>query len=203
MDQTLSETQGLALIENGYLVCDTLFQDQFASSLRDYALTLFERDQFRSAKTGQDVFEKHRPEIRSDQIFWIDDWNKNLLLNELNQTLESLKEEFNQLYYLSLRRFEGHFSVYEDGAFYKKHLDVHRNQRHRKITGILYLNDLEDQGELVLYKRENKQEVEKIIYPKTGRLVLFRSEQFYHEVKASYKKRSAVTFWFRDDMELF
>jgi SM-20-related protein len=105
----------------------------------------------------------------------------------------------NNYFRLSIKGFESQFSVYNQGGFYKCHLDQHKETRHRQVSCCIYLNDCVDGGELVIYKKGSKTEVDKVIKPLSGSIVFFFSKDIYHEVKMVQNPRYSITTWFRDD----
>lgn len=140
--------------------------------------------------------------IRNDQIFWIDNWEVNPTLNIYRDVISDLRESLSNGLRIPLKSFEGHLSYYAKGCFYKKHLDQHKQQRHRQVTFVNYLNSC-DGGELVVYNRENRNLVDSIISPEAGKLVMLISSLIFHEVKTSFSSRYALTGWYRDDEDLF
>jgi len=98
------------------------------------------------------------------------------------------------------------------GAKYVRHLDndpLDENNKEgtvglrvcdRVITALLYFNHdwkEEDGGYLRLYRPEEGREEEVLldIEPLAGRLVLFESERFFHEVLPTYRSRWALSAW--------
>ena len=70
------------------------------------------------------------------------------------------------------------------GAFYKKHLDAFKGTNSRILSTVLYLNPgwlAGDGGELVLYHPVSD-EVLEVVTPDFGKMVIFLSEEFPHEV---------------------
>ena len=55
----------------------------------------------------------------------------------------------------------------------------------------------ENGGELVLYLNDNGEEIQKVIYPFPGRVVIFESQIIEHEVKPVNKKRMSITGWLK------
>lgn len=140
--------------------------------------------------------------IRKSQIYWIEDWTATSALNIFKVKLTDLMLSLNRYFFLAMKRFESQFAIYEKGGFYKKHIDQHSTTRHRQVSCILYLEDCPDGGELVLYNRNNRQQVDKVIHPKKGTLITFFSSQIYHEVLESKGRRYGLTSWMRDDETL-
>lgn len=100
---------------------------------------------------------------------------------------------------LSLKEFESQFSIYESGGFYKCHLDQHKESKHRQVSCCLYLNDCAQGGELLIYKKGSKTEIDKTVKPQRGTVVFFFSADTYHEVKLVQDLRYSITTWFRDN----
>lgn len=112
--------------------------------------------------------------------------------------MESIQRAVNREFFLGLFEYEAHFACYEKGAFYKKHLDAFKENVTRRLTTVLYLNDEwtpQDGGELVIYDLDDNQLA--TVAPQGGRLVVFLSEQFPHEVLPTHKERISIAGWFR------
>jgi SM-20-related protein len=70
----------------------------------------------------------------------------------------------------------------------------------RRVTCILYLNPdwkIVDGGALRLYLDNEDLQRYQDIYPYAGRLVVFLSDRFYHEVLPATRERYSITGWFR------
>lgn len=90
-----------------------------------------------------------------------------------------------------------HFALYAPNAFYKRHLDQHKNQDTRVLTVVTYLNESwedSDGGELQIYL-EHGQTVK--VKPRAGTLVCFLSSEYEHEVLPAKRERASLTGWFR------
>lgn len=112
--------------------------------------------------------------------------------------MEEIRLAVNRYLYLGLFEYEAHFAKYEQGDFYQKHLDSFRGQENRKLTTVFYLNDTWQEGnggELVMYDLQDQHL--QTVQPKGGRLVVFLSEQFPHEVLTSHVDRFSIAGWFR------
>lgn len=113
--------------------------------------------------------------------------------------MDKLRLGINQRLFLGLFDYESHFAVYAPGAFYQKHRDAFRGAPGRKLSTVLYLNndwDIQAGGELVLYDEAGEQEILQIA-PECGRLVIFLSEDFPHEVLPATRPRQSIAGWFR------
>lgn len=140
--------------------------------------------------------------IRGDSIQWLNSEETEPAIQQLLKFLEQLMLEMNQQFYAGLRRFEVHFALYPPGTSYAKHLDQSPGSGHRKVTFILYLNEnwqVGDGGELSLYSPEDDNLLLTQIQPLGGRIILFQTELFPHQVEAAQKARKSITGWFRND----
>ncbi|EPZ49495.1 oxidoreductase, 2OG-Fe(II) oxygenase family protein [Bacteriovorax sp. BAL6_X] len=190
-----------ALTEKRYYVSDTLISNELAHALKDEAQTRFHIGDFQEAKVGRQLTKRLDERIRGDLTSWIegDMANHSLALQQYLKFLDNLKDQLNPIFYLGIRSYEGHFACYDEGAFYRKHVDQHRGRGLRRLSVILYLSDMsnDDGGEVVIYHHQ-KQDVEVTrIRPKLGRLLIFLSEDLPHEVLPAYKARLSLTGWLR------
>jgi SM-20-related protein len=100
---------------------------------------------------------------------------------------------------LSLKDVEVHMTVYPAGSFYKRHLDQFKQDDHRKLSVICYLNNdwkEEHGGQLRMYLNDRSIDV----LPTAGRLVIFRSDQIEHEVLPATRPRLSITGWVLDQL---
>ena len=168
--------------------------------LIDYVDYHLEEDNFDIAQIGNKLNHKKRTSIRSSKIAWINHWEKHPELLKLNESIISFQSDIAAYFYLSLKRFESQFAYYEQGDFYKKHLDQLAETKHRQVTMILYLNNCPVGGELVIYNKEDRNKIDTIIRPKAGQMVCFFSSQIFHEVLPTSMQRYSLTTWMRDDL---
>lgn len=190
-----------SLTERRFYVSDSLINDELVRALNDEALSLFKVGEFDEARIGRQLTKRLDQSIRSDKISWIPS-SKNEQSNAVRDyysILENLKDFLNPIFYLGIRSFEGHFAYYDKGAFYKKHVDQHRGRGLRRLSVILYLNDMQegDGGEVVLYDTKDKKKVIEVVRPKAGRLLIFISDDLPHEVLKANKPRVSLTGWMR------
>jgi SM-20-related protein len=135
--------------------------------------------------------------IRSDYIQWIDPEEAHDAVRLYIERLQQLITFLNRELFLSLKEPELHLTIYPPGSFYKRHLDQFREDDHRKLSVICYLNHdwLEEQGgQLRLYLPEGHLD----IWPEAGRLVCFRSDRIEHEVLPATRERLSITGWILD-----
>ncbi|UXI03866.1 2OG-Fe(II) oxygenase [Photobacterium sp. TY1-4] len=146
---------------------------------------------------GRDMDYVQEARVRKDKIQWLAP-EMGVPVQYYLQQMEDLRAAVNRHLYLGLFEYEAHFAKYEPGDFYKKHLDSFRGQSNRKLTTVFYLNDhwvAEDGGELVMYDLDDQHLAQ--VAPKAGRLVVFLSENFPHEVLPAHKRRYSIAGWYR------
>ncbi|MFL6195404.1 MAG: 2OG-Fe(II) oxygenase [Thermoanaerobaculia bacterium] len=168
-------------------------------ALREEAFGLWEDGAFRRAGVGAGAELGVRPEIRTDQILWLQEPYTEAQRAYLDE-MERLRLAINQSLFLGLFSFEGHLAVYPPGSFYKKHLDRFQNASQRVVSCILYLNEdwsPEDGGQLRLYDGPEEGARYRDVLPEGGTLAVFLSGDVYHEVLPSKRERVSLTGWFR------
>ena len=191
-----------ALVEQGYWVVDDALPKFLLNSLLIHFNEL-QSDEFKAAGIGRQTDFQVQETIRSDKIHWIQP-NSEVTADFL-QWMDSLRVGLNRRLFMGLFDYESHFAHYPVGAFYKKHVDAFRGNRkqgqsNRVLSTVLYLNDawlLGDGGELLLYAEDDDNKVIETILPECGRLVIFLSEKFPHEVLPAKRERKSIAGWFR------
>ena len=184
-----------ALHSDGYIVLDCPIAD-IAQDLHSH-LENIDTGQFKSAGIGREQKFQHNPFVRSDEILWIDECEPEL--TPYMDWMNTLRQQINQNLFLGLFDYECHFAHYSPGSFYKKHIDAFKGSSNRVVTTILYLNphwQPGDGGELLLYTPDSGTLL-KTISPRFGKLVVFLSELFPHEVLPANKDRYSIAGWFR------
>jgi len=183
------------LVNDGYIVLENALSPILIEKL--YVHSLYEL-QYKNAAISNTKDSHIDTNRRGDKTQWIDEDDD--MLSEYLSFCEGLREYLNASLYLGLSYYESHFSIYERGAFYEKHLDAFRGNKNRVITTLLYLNDEwseEDGGMLVLYD-DKGEELEKIL-PRGNTMLVFLSDKFPHEVLPTKKKCHSIAGWFRVD----
>ncbi|RYY76322.1 MAG: 2OG-Fe(II) oxygenase [Gammaproteobacteria bacterium] len=190
-----------ALAHRGYLILDESLPHSLLHGLLNYFNELQDH-QFKAAGIGRHADFQQEETIRLDKIHWI---NANTEpTSDFLQWMESLRIGINRRLFMGLFDYESHFAHYTTGAFYKKHLDAFRSnkvagQANRVLSTVLYLNESwqrDNGGELIIYAPDSDQILEKIL-PEFGRMVIFLSEKFPHEVLPASCERKSVAGWFR------
>ena len=186
------------LMLNNYGCADKFVQPNTLVGLRNKMEGFKTTGEMHSAGFGKHLDFNQNKLIRGDKIKWLDeiseDQHETIFLNKMDHFIDYL----NLTCFTSINRFESHYSSYAQKSFYKKHLDQFQNDRGRKYSVILYLNEnwkKQDGGKLSLYPEGGRK---KNIAPLGGRLVFFRSDEMVHEVQPSFtRERMSIAGWFK------
>ncbi|HKJ08334.1 MAG TPA: 2OG-Fe(II) oxygenase [Gammaproteobacteria bacterium] len=187
------------LSDRGWSVCRRFLSPAAVLRLAGEVVALQTRHGLRPAAVGTGPDRRVRPEVRRDQVRWIDEAALSRSQARYFDALERLRLALNQQLFLGLYSFEAHATVYEPGAFYRKHLDQFRGTQDRVVSCILYLNRdwrAQDGGQLRLYLGEDGAEPHLDILPQGGTLAVFLSGRFHHEVLPARRDRLSITGWF-------
>lgn len=161
----------------------------------------WEEGTFRRARVGRGTDLQLREDIRTDHVCWLEAEGVSKAQEAYLERLEELRLAINARMFLGLFAFEGHFAVYPPGAFYRAHLDRHRQTQDRLVTVIVYLNEdwsEGDGGELRLWTSPGLREGPSILVePRLATLVCFLSGDYWHEVLPARRPRMSITGWFR------
>lgn len=188
------------IARQGWCVVPAFLPQRAVSELRILAQAAWRDEQFRHAGVGRGEDFAIQPEVRTDQVMWLDPVSHEAGLRDYFAALEKLRLTLNQTLYLGLHDFEAHLAIYPPGSFYKKHLDQFRGIGLRTLTTTLYLNNNwqpQDGGQLRLYHNPQAPAEFIDILPEAGTLVCFLSADFLHEVLISTRERYSLTGWFR------
>lgn len=181
----------------GWSVQDDFFSHNFTQALMDEAESI-ERVQMQLAGIGRNKEHQILLDARRDYIQWIDP--ESPIREDFLKVMESLRIALNRYLFMGLFDYEAHFARYEKGAFYEKHVDAFKGDSNRILSTVLYLNEdwqEGDGGELVIYDEHNPEVEVGRFFPKKGRLAIFLSECFYHEVVVAHRTRHSIAGWFR------
>ncbi|EGR5929542.1 2OG-Fe(II) oxygenase [Vibrio parahaemolyticus] len=181
-----------ALATDGYYIWDDFLSEGEVTQLRDCI-----PDNWKKARIGRNDDVTRMESIRSDKIQWLKPAMGQPIANYLSK-MEEIRQEVNRHFFLGLFEYEAHFAKYEKGDFYQKHLDCFKGNENRRLTTVFYMNESwseEDAGELVVYDLNDKEIA--TIAPRGGRLLVFLSEQFPHEVLPTNAERFSIAGWFR------
>jgi len=181
------------LADQGFAVIDRFLAPAEAEAVRQSDVFLHHKLHFRKAGIGN-TDKQFNDQIRGDYIQWIDPATASEAEQVYLKRLRDLLPFLNQNLYLSLKDVELHRTVYPVGSRYQRHLDQFRNDDHRKLSVICYLNSdwkEHEGGQLTLYLPEGPH----TILPLAGRMVCFRSDQLEHEVLPATRERYSITGW--------
>lgn len=186
------------LVKQGWHSCLDFFDQELLKDLRKTLLHLQEEDAFRPAKVGKGKQETRHSEIRGDWIRWLSDSGDFTSTKTYLDIMDQFKQALNRELFLGVHEYEAHFAIYPAGAFYKKHLDRHRQTPHRLLTTTLYLNhdySLEQGGAIEIEDLKGNHIT--TLMPEWGRFVCFLSADFPHQVLPTTVKRYSLTGWMR------
>ncbi|MBL4239390.1 2OG-Fe(II) oxygenase [Vibrio fluvialis] len=181
-----------AIAEQGWFIWDDFLTAEQVQSLRDCA-----PENWKRARIGRNDDLQRKTTIRSDKIQWLSQ-NMAQPVQDYLERMEQIRQAVNRDFFLGLFEYEAHFAKYEQGDFYKKHLDAFRGQENRKLTTVFYMNEAwqpADGGELKIYDLDDQ--LIDTVAPVAGRLVVFLSEKFPHEVLPTHADRVSIAGWFR------
>ena len=194
-DQALASLLEQLRTDDYAVVCD-LVPPELVDSLF-VELKSLSPSEFKQAGIGrQQDFQLNRF-VRSDQICWITSGTP--AGGAFLTWIETLRQNLNRHLLLGLFGYECHYAHYPKGAFYKTHRDAFKGQANRVLSTVLYLNPQwgpADGGELELFDDSGVQRLASIA-PKYGKLVVFLSEEFPHQVLAAQRERYSIAGWFR------
>ncbi len=187
------------LSQNGYAICDAFLSAEIISALADKATKRYLTGAMTTAKIGQNT-KISNANIRGDSISWLSETSENTSVLGYFNKMHLLRNALNQYLFMNVQELEAHLAVYSIGSAYEKHLDQFQHgetTQARQLSSVLYLNQdwhTEDGGALRLHVSESSY-ID--ISPTAGKLVLFLSHRFWHEVLTAKADRISLTGWFR------
>ncbi len=184
------------LEKKGYAILQGILPENLLNDLLQHLKSL-DDDKFNRAGVGRETDYHLNDFIRRDEIHWLDGTHP--VTRDFFLWMDELRNVFNRHLFLGLFEYECHYAFYPVGAFYKKHLDAFKGSNTRILSTVLYLNPgwlAGDGGELVIYHPVSG-EVLEVIEPDFGKMVIFLSEEFPHEVLPAKNNRYSLTGWFR------
>jgi len=145
---------------------------------------------------GRGASRAERADIRGDCTQWLEAADASAAQRAYFDAMDALRIELNRTLLLGVEELEAHFAMYKPGTRYAKHRDRFRDDDARVLSSVLYLNDgwrESEGGALRLYLPQRHLDV----YPSAGKLVLFLSADFEHEVLPAMRDRLSIASWFR------
>ena len=198
------------ITDRGYCVMDNFLSPSVIDTLASEILVLENGALLHAANTGR-AQTTVNTKFRGDSIYWLNEAEASPAQQTYFDEMERLRYGLNRHLYLGLDLLESHLALYPIGAGYQKHLDRFKANDNsqlpqRQISCILYLNKdwlEEDGGYLRLYLNADDATDGIVatassldIAPIAGRLVMFLSDTFYHEVMPANRARMSLTGWF-------
>ena len=183
-------------IKNKIGISDHFLNDDLCEHLKNNLMSLNEEKLMQNAGIGNDNLKNHNDLIRRDSIYWLDKKHNNPYENEFLEKMDNLVIYLNQTCYTNIKSHEFHYSLFESGDFYRKHLDQFKDDSSRQLSIIIYLNpnwEAKDGGELLVYQVNNNQ----AISPTQGKTVFFKSSELEHEVLVTQQPRMSITGWLK------
>lgn len=195
-----------SLAKHGYAVAPDFLDRGVGEALVAEATDFWSGGEYRRAAVGRGEDRQIRAEIRSDHVLWLDEAELTDAQRCYWERMAALRESLNRELFLGLFDFEAHLACFPVGSFYRAHLDQHRDTAARTLSSVIYLNPgwrPEDGGTLRLYTdRDLGVEGPWIdIVPEFGKLVIFLSAVFWHEVLPASRDRHSITGWYRRRVE--
>jgi SM-20-related protein len=187
------------LAKNGLSVSDNFLSLDDINNLLDLDEFKYRLLHFKKAGIGSSGNLQIKESVRGDFISWINPATTNGSLLIYIEKVRLLMRYLNQSLFLSLKEVELHLTAYPVGSFYKRHIDQFKQEDHRKVSIILYLNHhwkVEQGGQLRVYLENQTMD----ILPEAGKLVCMRSDIIEHEVLPTARERLSITGWMLDTL---
>ncbi len=184
------------LAVQGYAILPASVPQLCWMRMQTEAQTLLGHGAFSPARIGRGESLHREGNIRGDGLCWLEPAMP--AASAYLRWMETLRQVLNRELFLGVNEFEAHYAHYPVGAFYRRHVDRHRDSNARVISAVFYLNadwGEEDGGELVM--QDAAGEVLFAQPPQGGTLVLFKSADMPHEVLPATRERWSVAGWFR------
>ncbi|MZI91939.1 SM-20 protein [Vibrio sp. CAIM 722] len=181
-----------AIADQGWYIWDDFLS---VKQVRDLCQEMPEN--WRTAQIGRSDSKHQNQRRRSDKIQWLQP-TMGFAIHDYLERMEHIRHNVNRALFLGLFEYEAHFAKYDIGDAYEKHYDAFQGRTNRRLTTVMYLNEHwteADGGKLKLYSDQD--ELIETVAPYAGRLVVFLSERFPHEVCISHAERFSIAGWFR------
>ncbi|MDB5116550.1 MAG: SM-20-related protein [Mucilaginibacter sp.] len=164
-----------------------------SAHLVDNITALYAGNLFLDAGTGNNKQVNHDKLLRSDKIYWLDRVHNNIYENSFFDLMDRFVSHLNRSCYAGITGYEFHYTLYEKGSFYKRHLDNFKQNGTRAFSMIMYLNNEVDGGALRIYQGQGSQDIS----PNAGKSVFFKSNELEHEVLVTHLPRMSITGWLK------
>ncbi|MCX6313524.1 MAG: 2OG-Fe(II) oxygenase [Sphingobacteriales bacterium] len=194
--QTIFDTLISSFIENKVGIANQFLSESLALHLKENLIRLHQEKQLLAAGTGTTAHIEQDNLYRSDIIYWLDRKHNDVYENSFFDLMDQFVAYLNAQCYTGISSYEFHYTLYQKGTYYKKHLDQFRNNDSRKYSMIMYLNadwKLADGGELCIHDEGKEQHIS----PLNGKSVFFKSNELEHEVLMTHQPRMSITGWLK------
>ncbi len=175
---------------------ERFLNERLSRGLQENIRQLQDNEVMTAAGIGNKELKDDTQQMRSDKIYWLDKSNKNIYEQEFLELAEDFIGHLNSTCYTGINSYEFHYAVYDEGSFYKRHLDQFKTDNNRKFSFINYLNEdwlQEDGGQLYLYQDETVQKIQ----PESKTAVFFKSDAMEHEVILCKRSRMSISGWLK------
>ncbi len=185
-----------SFIKNNIGIDNNFLTASLSKNLKNNLLKLHKSNVFKTAGTGDNALVTYDKKFRGDEIYWLDRAHNDVYENLFFDLIDKFITHLNATCYTGIKEYEFHYTVYEVGTFYKKHVDQFKEKDSRKFSMIFYLNNnwvAKDGGELRIHQLNTSQD----IAPENGKGVFFSSADLAHEVLLTTKVRLSITGWLK------
>lgn len=190
------ETLISGLLEEQFGLVDGFIPAGVVAGLRQNLMSLLEEGSMHPAGVGRHCTYQQNLKVRGDLICWLEKDTKDPFERAFFAQVAGFVDYLNTTCYTGINDFEFHYAWYEEGSFYKRHLDQFKTDYGRKFSLVTYLNEAWEEtngGKLTLYP-DNR---EVSVYPFGGRTVFFHSDKLEHEVRPATRPRISIAGWLK------
>lgn len=183
-----------ALASEGWCVQSGLLSAPQIRALASECAAMHEAKLLQPARTGA---ARSASALRGDRTHWFVEEALSAPQQAFAERIDTLRVALNRELMLGLVEVESHYAVYRPGAAYARHLDRLRDSDARVVSAVFYLNEgwrEADGGALRLYLADGSA---RDILPQAGKLLLFLSARFEHEVLPATRDRMSIACWMR------
>lgn len=185
-----------SFIESKVGIANNFLSVELAAQLKSNLIGLYNDKSMVSAGIGNETITVHNKLVRSDVIYWLDRKHNNKHENDFFDLMDDFVIYLNSTCYTGITGYEFHYTLYEKGSFYKKHIDQFQQNGSRAYSMVMYLNadwEQNDGGELCIHHLNNLQNIS----PVNGKSVFFKSNELEHEVLVTHQPRMSITGWLK------
>lgn len=185
-----------SFIENKVGIVNNFLTTELAYNLQQNLKGHYQNKIMQAAGTGNESIISHDKLVRSDVIYWLDRKHNDPHENDFFNLIDQFVLFLNETCYTGITGYEFHYTLYEKGSFYKKHIDQFQKNGNRAYSMVMYLNEnwkLLDGGELCIHHADRLENIS----PLNGKSVFFKSSELAHEVLVTNEPRMSITGWLK------